>query len=41
MQIDKIAVGKLPDKLNVIIEIPMNDSPVKYEVDKRIRGNIC
>ena len=34
MQIDKIKAGKLPDELNVIIEIPMNDNPVKYEVDK-------
>lgn len=34
MQIDKIIAGKLPDEINVIIEIPMNDNPVKYEIDK-------
>ena len=35
MQIDKISTGKLPDEFNVIIEIPMNDNPVKYELDKK------
>jgi inorganic pyrophosphatase len=25
---------KLPDEFNVVIEIPMNSDPVKYEVDK-------
>ena len=25
----------VPDEINVIIEIPMNGSPVKYEVDKK------
>jgi inorganic pyrophosphatase len=34
MQIDKISSGNLPEELNVIIEIPMNDNPVKYELDK-------
>ena len=34
MQIDKILVGKLPDEFNVIIEIPMNDNPIKYGLDK-------
>ena len=34
MQIDKIPSGKIPDEFNVIIEIPMNDNPVKYELDK-------
>lgn len=34
MQIDKISSGNLPDEINVVIEIPMNDSPVKYEFDK-------
>jgi inorganic pyrophosphatase len=33
MQIDKIPLGKMPDEFNVIIEIPMNDNPVKYELD--------
>ena len=34
MQIEKISSGNLPEELNVIIEIPMNDNPVKYEFDK-------
>jgi len=27
--------AKLPDEFNVIIEIPMNADPIKYEVDKQ------
>lgn len=35
MNIDKIEIGeKAPDLVNVIIEIPANDAPVKYEVEK-------
>lgn len=35
MNIDNIAVGKdVPESVNVIIEIPAQSSPVKYEVDK-------
>ena len=34
MQIDKIIAGNLPDEINVVIEIPMNDNPVKYDIDK-------
>lgn len=35
MQIEKISSGKnLPDEINVIIEIPMDNDPVKYEFDK-------
>lgn len=35
MNVDKIAAGKsVPDQVNVIIEIPQNADPVKYEVDK-------
>ncbi len=35
MSLDKVTPGsKLPDAFNVIIEIPMNSDPVKYEVDK-------
>lgn len=35
MNIDKIPVGKnAPDEINVIIEVPMGSSPVKYEMDK-------
>lgn len=35
MNIEKISAGKeLPNKVNVIIEVPMNADPVKYEMDK-------
>ena len=35
MSLDKVAPGKnVPESFNVIIEIPMNADPVKYEVDK-------
>lgn len=35
MSFDKVPAGKsLPDDMNVIIEIPMNGEPIKYEVDK-------
>ena len=35
MSLDNVAPGKnAPDAFNVIIEIPMNADPVKYEVDK-------
>jgi inorganic pyrophosphatase len=35
MSLDRVPPGsKLPDEFNVIIEIPMNADPVKYEVDK-------
>jgi len=35
MNIDKISIGKNPpEEVNVIIEIPMNSDPVKYELDK-------
>jgi inorganic pyrophosphatase len=35
MDITKIAAGKnLPEEFNVIIEIPMNSQPIKYEIDK-------
>ncbi len=35
MNIEKIAVGKdAPNYVNVIIEVPMNADPVKYEMDK-------
>jgi len=35
MSINDIPAGKnLPDEINVIIEIPANSDPVKYEVDK-------
>jgi len=35
MSLDRVAAGKnLPDEFNVVIEIPMNADPVKYEVDK-------
>jgi len=35
MSYNKIPAGKsLPDDINVIIEIPANHAPVKYEIDK-------
>lgn len=35
MSLARVPAGpKLPDEFNVIIEIPMNADPVKYEVDK-------
>ncbi|HEY9459349.1 MAG TPA: inorganic diphosphatase [Paralcaligenes sp.] len=36
MSLDRVPAGaKLPDEFNVIVEIPMNSAPVKYEVDKK------
>jgi inorganic pyrophosphatase len=35
MNLDRVGSGKnVPDDINVIIEIPANSDPVKYEVDK-------
>lgn len=35
MSLNQVPAGKnLPDEINVIIEIPANASPIKYEVDK-------
>ncbi len=35
MSLDRVTAGaNTPDEFNVIIEIPMNSDPVKYEVDK-------
>ncbi|HEY0293939.1 MAG TPA: inorganic diphosphatase [Bordetella sp.] len=35
MSLDRVPSGKsLPDDFNVVVEIPMNADPVKYEVDK-------
>ncbi|MFI4983986.1 MAG: inorganic diphosphatase [Rickettsiales bacterium] len=35
MGIDKVGPGKnAPDEVNVVIEIPMNAGPIKYEFDK-------
>jgi len=35
MSLDRVPAGeKVPEEFNVIIEIPMNADPVKYEVDK-------
>jgi inorganic pyrophosphatase len=35
MGLDLVATGKdVPNDINVVIEIPMNSEPVKYEVDK-------
>ena len=35
MSLHNVTPGpKVPDEFNVIIEIPMNADPIKYEVDK-------
>ena len=35
MSFDKLSAGAdVPDEINVVIEIPANSDPVKYEVDK-------
>ncbi|TLM76708.1 inorganic diphosphatase [Microbulbifer harenosus] len=35
MSFDKVSPGKdLPNDINVIIEIPANHAPIKYEIDK-------
>src|SRR5450631_758881 len=35
MSVNEVTAGKLgPNEFNVIIEIPMNADPIKYEVDK-------
>ena len=35
MSLDLVSAGtRVPDDVNVVIEIPMNAEPVKYEVDK-------
>lgn len=35
MNIEKIAIGSdAPHQVNVVIEVPMNSDPVKYEMDK-------
>tara|TARA_R110002124_G_scaffold129543_1_gene291166 strand:- start:8286 stop:8864 length:579 start_codon:yes stop_codon:yes gene_type:complete len=35
MNLDKIAIGKNPpEDINVIIEVPIGDEPIKYELDK-------
>ncbi|MBN8750509.1 Inorganic pyrophosphatase [Xylophilus ampelinus] len=35
MSFDKVSPGKkAPEEFNVVIEIPMNSDPIKYEVDK-------
>lgn len=35
MSLNKVKAGKnIPESFNVIIEIPMNADPIKYEVDK-------
>jgi inorganic pyrophosphatase len=34
MSFADIGAGKVPDEMNVIIEIPANATPIKYEIDK-------
>ena len=36
IQLNPVSSGNLPDEVNVIIEIPANSSPVKYEIDKKL-----
>jgi inorganic pyrophosphatase len=37
MNFDNIPAGKdLPEDINVVIEIPANSSPIKYEIDKEM-----
>ena len=41
MNLDRVCSGRdLPNDFNVIIEIPMNAAPIKYEVDKDT-GAMC
>src|ERR1700761_1737065 len=36
MSINQVSAGqRLPNEFNVVIEIPMNADPIKYEVDKQ------
>jgi inorganic pyrophosphatase len=36
MNLDRVTTGNdVPDEINVVIEIPMNSDPIKYELDKR------
>ena len=34
MNLDRVSKGKVPNEINVIIEIPAHSDPVKYELDK-------
>ncbi len=39
MLIDAISVGKNPpDDVNVIVEVPVDGRPIKYEMDKEARA---
>jgi inorganic pyrophosphatase len=36
VNLDRVTTGNdVPDEINVVIEIPMNSDPIKYELDKR------
>ena len=36
MNLDRVTTGNdVPHEINVVIEIPMNSDPIKYELDKR------
>ena len=36
MNLGRVTTGKnVPDEVNVIVEIPINGPPVKYELDKK------
>ena len=42
MAFDKLSSGRdVPNDLNVVIEIPMNGEPIKYEVDKASGAIFC
>ena len=42
MSLDNVTPGKnSPTTFNVIIEIPMNADPIKYEVDKETGAIFC
>ena len=36
MSLDRVSAGRdVPNDINVVIELPMNAEPIKYEVDKK------
>lgn len=44
MFLERVGPGQsIPDNINVVIEIPLNGEPVKYEIDKQtaIRGELA
>ena len=42
MSFDTISPGKdIPNDLYVVIEIPANSDPIKYEIDKDTNSPVC